>query len=130
MALGISSANLATPWLNVLRNTSASAIATVFVKLHTGDPGSAGASNAAAGSTTRQSFTFAAPSSNALALSSAPAAWTNGGTTETLSHVSVWDASTSGNFLFSAALASSQAWGSGNQFTLSALGLTLSGIAA
>jgi hypothetical protein len=97
--------------LNVLRNTSASAIATVFVKLHTGDPARRRL-QPAAGSTTRQSFTFAAPSSNALALSSAPAAWTNGGTTETLSHVSVWDASTSGNFLFSAALASSQAWGS------------------
>lgn len=130
MATGISSGNLATPWLNVLRNTSATAIATLFVKLHTGDPGSAGANNAAVGSTTRQSFTFAAPSGNALALTGAPTAWTNGGTSETLSHVSIWDASTAGNFIFSAPLASTQAWASGNQYALSALGLSLSGIAA
>jgi hypothetical protein len=42
----------------------------------------------------------------------------------------VWDASSAGNFLFSAALSSSQAWASGNTFTLTALGLSISPLAA
>jgi hypothetical protein len=130
MATGISSANVATPWLNIFRNTAASAIATVYVKAHIGDPGATGASNAAAGSTTRVLATFAAPSGNAIALTAALTAWTNGGTTETLSHVSMWDASTAGNFLGSAALASTQSWASGNNYQLTALTLTLAGIAA
>jgi hypothetical protein len=44
--------------------------------------------------------------------------------------VSVWDASTAGNFLFSFALGSSQAWASGNTFSLTTLTFGLSPIAA
>lgn len=130
MTTGLSSANISTPWLNTLRATNMTAPTGLFAKLHTADPGSAGATAAAAGSTTRNSFTFAAPSGNAVALSSAPSAWTNGGTTETLTHVSVWDASSAGNFLFSFALGSSQAWASGNTFSLTTLTFGLSPIAA
>ncbi|MDE2469458.1 MAG: hypothetical protein KGL35_12105 [Bradyrhizobium sp.] len=131
MTVGLSSANVATPWLNFFRGTNTTtAPASLYAELHTADPGAAGTTSVSVGSATRNSFTFAAPSGNALALSGAPAAWTNGGTSETLTHVAIWSASTAGTFFFSAALTSSQAWASGNTFTLTSLSVSLSPIAA
>jgi hypothetical protein len=51
--------------------------------------------------------------------------WTNGGTSETLTDISVWTASSGGTFLFSVALTTSKAWTSADQFTLSTLGVSL-----
>lgn len=130
MTLGISSANIATLWLNLLRATNATAPVASYVKLHVGDPGAAGANNAAAGSTTRVVVTYAAPSGNAIAMNGTAPSWTNGGTSETLSHLSIWDAVTAGNFDYSCALTSTQAWASGNTFTLTTLSVSLSPIAA
>lgn len=134
MTVGVSSANVATGFLNHFRGTNTTAPTNIFVKLHTADPGAAGATAAAAGDTTRKGGTgstvFSAPSSNAIALASSLGPWTNGGTSETLTHVSVWDASSAGNFLWSAALSSSQAWVSTNTFTLTTLGVSISPIAA
>jgi len=56
--------------------------------------------------------------------------WTNGGTTETITHISVWDAVTAGNFLYSVLLTASQAWVLGNTFTLNTLGVSLTPLAA
>lgn len=120
--------SLASGWLNTLRTAGAaySPVAGTFVQLHTGDPGAAGTASVSAGSTTRNSCTFAASSSgSALALSSAPSAWTNGGTSETLTHLSVWTASTGGTLLFTVALTASKAWSSADQFTLSTLSVGL-----
>jgi len=130
MATGVHAVNLADKWLNVLRNTSATAIAAVFVKLHTADPGAAGATAAAAGSTTRPAITWAAASGGAIAMNGTAPSWTNGGTSETLSHLSFWDSSTAGNFLGSCALGSTQAWNTGNVFTLTAQGGSITPIAA
>lgn len=130
MTAGLSAVNLANAWLNVLRGTTFTGIANVYVKLHTGDPGSAGASNAAAGSTTRPAITWAAASAGSIAMNGTAPSWTNGGTSETLTHLSFWDASTGGNFLGSVALSSSQAWASGNTFTLSAQTWALTPLAA
>ncbi|MFE7727397.1 hypothetical protein ACFU5D_16580 [Streptomyces anthocyanicus] len=121
--------SLVSGWLNTLRSagTAYSPVAGTFAQLHTGDPGAAGTANVSAGSTTRNSFTFAASSSgSALALSGAPAAWTNGGTSETLTHISVWSAASGGTFLFSVALTASKAWAAADQFTLTSLGASLS----
>lgn len=130
MTLGISSANVATPWLNFFRATNITAPTGLFVKLHTADPGAAGTTAAAAGSTTRVVVTEAAPSGNAIALTGTQPVWTNGGTTETITHISVWDAVTAGNFLFSAVLTAPQAWVSTNTFTLTTLGIAVTPIAA
>lgn len=130
MAVGVSTTNTANVWLNWIRGTNATAPTGIYVKLHTGDPGSAGANSAAAGSTTRVVATFAAPSGGAIALTGTNPSWTNGGTSETLSHISVWDASTAGNFLWSAALTASQAWVSTNTFTLTTLGVSITPLAA
>lgn len=119
--------SLVSGWLDTLRTTgnggtAYSAVAGTFVQLHTGDPGAAGTANISVGSTTRNSFVFSDSSSgSALSLGTPPSAWTNGGTSETLTHISVWTASTSGTFLFSVALAASKAWASADSFSLSTL---------
>ncbi len=130
MTAGLHTTNLAHVWLNILRNTSGTAIATVYVKLHTADPGVNGATAAAAGDTTRKLITWGAPAAGAMSMASIASAWTNGGSSETLSHISFWDASTSGNFLGSAALTVTQAWASGNVFTLATQTWTITPIAA
>ena len=106
------------------------AYSTVYVKLHTGDPGSAGASAAAAGDTTRKQATMASASGGSKAMTSMASGWTNGGTSETLTHVSLWTASSAGTFLRSIALSSSQAWASGNTYALTTLSDSISPIAA
>lgn len=128
MTVGVSQANVAHQWLNWIRGTATTAPSTIFVKLHTADP-NVGATAAAVGSTTRVAATFSAASGGAIALTGTNPSWTNGGTSETLTHISVWDASTAGNFLWSAALSSSQAWASTNTFTLTTLGVSITPIA-
>lgn len=132
MAVGISSTNLAAPWLNVLKNTAASAIPLIAIKLHTnvGDPGASGTANAAAGDTTRKTVTWGSVSGGSLAMTAMSGSWTNGGTSETLGYISAWDSTTAGNFIFSAALTASQAWASGNTFSLTSLSFALTPIAA
>lgn len=105
MTAGLS-ATQAAAILNVYRATNITAPANVFLKAHTGDPGSAGTSNASA-ETTRKQLTFAAPSAGSSAASAVSwTSWSAG--SETITHVSIWDASTSGNFLQSGALAASK----------------------
>lgn len=131
MTAGFAQTAVVHGWLNTLRGGSNfTAIATPYVKLHTGDPGSAGTSNAAAGDTTRKALTQSAASGGAIAMSGTAPSWTNGGTSETITHISVWDASTSGTFLYSIALSASKAWASGDTLTLNTCGVSLSPIAA
>ena len=126
MAVGLSTTNVANGWLDGLRN-SAFQIAATYVKLHTGDPGSAGTSNASA-VTTRSQATFAAASAGAIALSNSPS-WTMTAT-ETISHISVWTASSGGNFLWSAALTVSKNVVNTDTLTLTSLGVSLTPLAA
>lgn len=106
------------------------ATATCWVKLHTGDPGASGASAAAAGDTTRKQATMASASGGSKAASGSVGPWTNGGTTEDLSHISLWSASSAGTFNGSGALSAPQAWASTNTFTLTALSVAITPIAA
>lgn len=133
MAAGIAS-YLANAWLNTIRGggagTSYTAPAAVYAALHisTG-PGAAGTSNNSAGSTLRVAVTEGAASGGAIALTNSPL-WTNGGASETLTFISLWDALTSGNFLCSLQLTSSQAWAATNTFTLTSLGISLTPLAS
>lgn len=106
------------------------ATASCYVKLHTGDPGSAGTTAAAAGDTTRKQATMAVASAGSKAMSSMSGSWTNGGTSETISHISLWTASTAGTFNASAALSASKAWASGDTLSLSTLTISVSPVAA
>lgn len=130
MTVGLSATNLANKWLDMLAGTAFTAPSVFAVKLHTADPGSAGTTAAAAGDTTRKTVTWSAASAGSKSMSSMSGSWTNGGTTETLSHVSFWDNATAGNFLGSAALGSTQSWASGNTFALTTLTIALTPIAA
>lgn len=132
MAVGVSTTNVANKWLDVIRTSGSSftAVTTAYVKLHTGDPGASGASNAAVGDATRKAVTHNAASSGQITINGTAGPWTNGGTSETISHISVWDAETTGNFLYSVALTASQAWASGNTFTLNSLTVSISPLAA
>jgi len=96
---------------------------TVYVKLHTGDPGEAATSNAAS-ETTRKAASWAAASSGSIA-TNATLEWTNVAATETITHWSLWDASTSGNALWTGALSSSAAVTAGDTFQITSLTLSL-----
>jgi hypothetical protein len=112
-------------FLDALGNNTAYQIGTLYVKLHIGDPGSAGASNAA-GNTTRQLASFAAASAGSMT-TDADIVWTNVSTSETYSHVSFWTASSGGTYLGNDALDTSQAVVAGNNFRIPAGSLTISG---
>lgn len=129
MTVGLSAVNTANAMLNGLRNIGFT-VAGTFVKLHTGDPGVDGGSAASVGSTTRPQVTFGAASGGAIALTGSQPTWTNGGTTETITHISVWNAATSGEMLWSAQLASGKSWGADDTLTLTSCGLSLSPLAS
>ena len=114
--------------LNTLRNVSG-AVAVVAVKLHTGDPGAAG-TTAASANTTRNAITFSAASAGSMSLSATTswASWAAG--TETISHLSIWDSTTAGNFLWSVALTASKTVNNGDTLTLNTLTLSVSTLAA
>lgn len=124
MTTGVTAA-VANGWLD-----GTFATATCFVKLHTADPGAAGTTGAAAGDTTRKQATMAAASGGSKAMTSMSGTWTNGGTSETISHISLWTASTAGTFQGSGALSASQAWVSTNTLTLTSLSIAITPIAA
>lgn len=126
MTAGIS-ATQAASLLNVLRNTASPAIATPFVQLHTGDPGSAGTANVANAST-RNAITWNAPSGGSMTLNTLSAF--TGTTSETISHVSVWSASSAGTFYESWALTSSVPIILGSSLTFSAFTRSYTPIAA
>jgi hypothetical protein len=119
------SATTADAALGIFNGTAPTAYSTVYVALHTGDPGTAGTSAASAGSTTRVAVTFGTASAGAVTMTTSAPQWTNGGTSETITAISIWSASTSGTFLCSGALTSSQAWASGNIIQLSTLSISI-----
>lgn len=129
MTVGLNTTNLANKILDHLRGGSAWSQPTgLYIRLHVGDPGSAATANTSSNST-RSQATFAAASSGAIALTGTNPSWSMTGT-ETISHISVWDASTGGNFLWSAALSVAKSVQSGDTLTLTSCGLSLGALAA
>lgn len=126
MTVGFAAATL-NGWLNVLRGTSYTGLAGLYVKLHTGDPGSAGTANASA-VTTRNALTLNAASGGACSLSSLGTYSMT--STETITHVSLWDASTSGNFIASGALTASKAVNSGDTLAFNTFSVAITPAAA
>lgn len=122
MAVGVSTF-LANSVLDALRGTAYSEAA-LYVQLHTANPGTAGTTSVSS-VTTRPAITFSAASGGAIALSNTPtwSSWagTNG---EVVTHISIWDASSGGNFLISAALSSSKTVNTGDTLSLSTTTVT------
>ncbi len=108
----------------LLRGTAIGTAGVVYVKLHIGDPGSAGTANAA-GETTRHQATLGAAAAGVVT-STADIDWTNVSTSETISWVSFWDAVTSGLFLGRDDLPSSKAVTAGDTFRIPSGDLTFS----
>jgi hypothetical protein len=122
MATGISD-YLAGAWLDALGNNTSFAVASVYVKLHVGDPGAAGTANAAT-ETTRKEASFAAASSGSLA-SDAALTWTNIAGSQDATHFTAWDNISAGNFLFSGTI-TANAYTAGDTFTIASGSLTVS----
>ncbi|MGW1961823.1 phage tail fiber protein [Streptomyces sp. NPDC001935] len=121
------SSTLVSNLLNTLRSAGAAfgPVAT-YVQLHTASPGAAGTTAVSAGSSSRIAATLSASSGgSALALSADVGPWTNAGTSETITHISVWTASSGGTFEFSIALTLSKPWAAADTFLLKTLGISL-----
>jgi hypothetical protein len=109
-----------------LRNTSYTSVATVYVGLHTADPTDAGTgTEVSGGSYARTAVTFGAPSDGVSTNSAAvefPQATANWGT---VSHIGIWDASSSGNLLYHTALDSSKTIETGDIFKIASGSLSV-----
>lgn len=109
-----------------LRNTSYTSVATVYVGLHTADPTDAGTgTEVSGGSYARTSVTFGAPSNGVTTNSAAvefPQATANWGT---VSHIGIWDASSSGNLLYHTALDTSKTIETGDIFKIASGSLSV-----
>ena len=109
-----------------LRNTSYTSPTTVYVALHTADPqDDASGAEVSGGSYARTSATFGAPSDGASSNSAdvtfptATASW------GAVTHIGIWDASSSGNLLYHTALDSSKTIDSGDIFKITSGNLTV-----
>jgi hypothetical protein len=122
------SAALILALLNAIAGTSFS-IPTLYVKLHTGIPGAAGATAPAAGDTSRKLALFSPAANAAIPLMGTPPTWTNGGTTETVTALSLWSASTAGTFWYSVPLSAPILWDNADVITLSTLTLSMGPLA-
>lgn len=122
-------------WLDTVRTggSNFTTITTLYIQLHTGDPGAAGTSNVSAGDATRKSVTQAAPATGSMALNGTPPEWTNGTsapTNETITHISSWSALTAGTFKYSGQLSASKAWANADILKLNTLTVSLTPLAA
>ncbi|CPS10401.1 gp34 protein [Mycobacteroides abscessus] len=129
MTVGLHTANLANKILDHLRGGTAWAQpGGLWVRLHTADPGAAGTAAGSAVSA-RSQAAFAAAASGAIALTGTNPSWSMTAT-ETITHISIWDASTGGNFQWSAVLSVPKSVQSGDTLTLTNCGLSLGPLAA
>ena len=100
-----------------------------FIKFHTGDPGSAGTSNAA-GDTTRPAIAFPAASAGSATQTGTAtlASWAGG--SQTITHGSYWSASSAGTFRGSFAFTASRAVANGDTLNVSGCVVSATPVAA
>lgn len=129
MTVGLSTTNLANAWLNVLRGTTFTGAAGAFVQWHTADPGASGTTSVSTGLATRQALTYATAGSGSMALTTPLASATATGS-DTITHISIWSASTAGTFYCSMQLTASKTVASGDTLTQSTATISLAPLAA
>jgi hypothetical protein len=104
----------------VLRNTSYTSPAAVYVGLYTSDPGEGNTgTEVSGGSYARTAVTFGAPSNGVSTNSAAVTFPTATGTWGTVTHIGILDATSSGNLLYFTPLDASKTIASGDVFTIS-----------
>lgn len=129
MTTGLHTTGLANKWLDMLGGTAFTAPSATYVKLHTGDPGSAGTANASV-ETTRKQITWSAAGSGSKSMSGT-LSWTSWSVgTETISHISIWDNSTAGNVLWTGQLSSNKTVNNGDTLNITALTAALTPLMA
>ncbi|WP_374576115.1 hypothetical protein [Phenylobacterium sp.] len=98
-----------------------------YLALHTADPTDAGATGELSGNGyARQAITFGAASSGSASNTSTHTFTASGGDWGTVSHFSIWDASTSGNCLYVGALTTSRTINDGESGTVAAAAIACS----
>jgi hypothetical protein len=97
--------------------------ATLWIKMHTGNPGGAGTANASA-DTRRRSFTRAA-ASGGVAIGEGSIEWLAWTADETLNHATLWDAESGGNPWWVGELVTPQAILTGQRLAIDVNDLTL-----
>jgi hypothetical protein len=102
--------------LDAVFTNASFAVAAVYVKLHTADPGEVG-TTAAAGNTTRQAATFSAAASGATSNTNT-ITWTSVSTTEVYHSISLWDNVSAGNCLWTGQLTATKSVNSGDTFVI------------
>lgn len=131
MTAGLHTVNLANKWLDMLGATAFTAPTNTYVKLHTGDPGSAATANVSANTTPRDPRLVQCRvrlEGHHGDVAASWATWAAG--SETISHISVWDNLTVGSVLFTAALTASKPMTNGDTLNLTALTFSLTPLAA
>lgn len=126
MTVGIASAH-ATAILNLYKGTTYTAPSGIYVQLHTADPGAAG-TTAVSAVTTRNQITWGTVSAGSLAMSSIGSYSMT--SSETITHISLWGASSGGTFYQSLALTSSVPVVNGTTLSFSAISVAYSPLAA
>jgi len=130
MTVGLNTVNMANKLLDALSNTNPALGAQLYVELHTGDPGASGTSNLSS-VTTRKTLTWSAAASGSKAITATLPSWPSwAGSSETISHMAVWDALTTGNFLYSFALTTPKAMTPGDTLNLTSHSVSLTPLAA
>jgi hypothetical protein len=122
MATGLST-YLANAFLDSLGNATSFSVSSVYVKLHTADPGSAGTANAAL-ETTRKVTSFGSATAGGLS-SDAAITWSNIVGSEDATYFTAWDLATAGNFLFSGTITGNP-YTAGDTYTIASGALTVS----
>ena len=118
MAVGHSAAEAA----KIVATGSNVALDGSWIKLHIGDPGAAGAANAAT-ETTRKQISLGTPT-NGVVTNDAAITWTSIAGSEDATHFSLWTAVTAGTFLFSGTITAA-AYTAGNNYEIAIGGLTI-----
>lgn len=109
-----------------LRNTSYTSPTTVYVGLHTADPTDAGSgTEVSGGSYARTSVTFGSPSNGTSTNSAAVEFPQATGSWGTVSHIGIWDASSTGNLLYHTALDTSKTIETGDIFKIASGSLSV-----
>jgi hypothetical protein len=122
MAKSIASANLVLNF--ILGGAAATAPSARYLSLHTGDPGSTGASEATGSGYSRQAVTWNAAAAKAATNSNA-LSQTLSGALGPITFLGVWDASTAGTFLYGLTVTSAKTYANGDSWTVAIGALTL-----
>lgn len=117
MAVGLASATAAALLDALFNQTNYTAPTAIWMKLHTGDPGAAGTSNAATETTRKDVTAVFAAASGGTVTSNVAVTWTAVAGTEDYTHYSIWSASSAGTFYWSGTITANSVT-AGDTFTL------------